>query len=80
MANTTGIKYGGRRKGTPNRITKELRTVLKDLLFEELKSIPDHLEKLDTKERLELIIKLLPYALPKVNSVSHTTNEPIEWL
>ena len=27
MANTTGIKYGGRRKGTPNRITKELRTV-----------------------------------------------------
>ena len=79
MANTTGIKYGGRRKGTPNRITKELRTVLKDLLFEELQNIPDHLEKLNTKERLELIIKLLPYALPKVTSVSHTTNEPIEW-
>ena len=79
MANTTGQNHGGRKKGTPNRMTKELRTVLKDLLFEELKSIPDHLEKLDTKERLELIIKLLPYALPKVNSVSHTTNEPIEW-
>ena len=79
MANTTGIKYGGRRKGTPNRITKELRTVLKDLLFEELQNIPDHLEKLDTKERLELIIKILPYALPKVTSISHTTNEPLEW-
>ena len=77
--NTTGKKFGGRKKGTPNIITKELRIVLKNFLFEELKNMPDHLEKLDTKERLELIIKLLPYALPKVTNVSHTTNEPIEW-
>ena len=27
MANTTGIKHGGRQKGTPNRMTKELRSV-----------------------------------------------------
>jgi len=29
MANTTGLKYGGRQKGTPNRLTKELRTISK---------------------------------------------------
>ena len=29
MANTTGKKYGGREKGTPNRLTKELSTFLK---------------------------------------------------
>tara|TARA_B110000211_G_scaffold22982_1_gene23729 strand:- start:99 stop:209 length:111 start_codon:yes stop_codon:yes gene_type:complete len=23
MANNTGFKYGGRKKGTPNRLTKE---------------------------------------------------------
>ena len=28
MANTTGVKYGGRQKGTPNKLTKELRSVL----------------------------------------------------
>ena len=33
MANTTGKKYGVRQKGTPNRMTKELRSVLKDVLF-----------------------------------------------
>tara|TARA_B110000879_G_scaffold93951_1_gene128604 strand:+ start:1030 stop:1272 length:243 start_codon:yes stop_codon:yes gene_type:complete len=79
MANTTGKKYGGREKGTPNRMTKELRSVLKDVLFEELGEIKEKLDMLEPKERLELVIKLIPYVLPKVNSVSHTANEPMDW-
>ena len=79
MANTTGNKYGGRQKGTPNRMTKELRSVLKDILYQELEQIQEHLETLNSKERVELLIKLMPYALPKVTSVSHTTNEPLDW-
>ena len=79
MANTTGNKYGGRQKGTPNRITKELRSVLKDILYQELKKIQEHLEILNPKDRLELLIKLMPYALPKVTSISHKTNEPLDW-
>ena len=79
MANTTGKKYGGRQKGTPNRMTKELRAVLKDVLFEELCEIKEKLDMLEPKERLELVIKLIPYVLPKVNSVSHNTNEPMDW-
>ena len=79
MANTTGIKYGGREKGTPNRMTKELRTVLKDILYQELEQIQVHLDNLKSKERIELLIKLMPYVLPKVTSVSHTTNEPLDW-
>lgn len=80
MANTTGNKYGGRQKGTPNRITKELRTLLKDILYQELEQIQERLELLEPKERIELLIKLMPYALPKVTSVSHTTNEPLDWV
>ena len=80
MANTTGNKYGGRQKGTPNRITKELRTLLKDILYQELEQIQKRLELLEPKERIELLIKLMPYALPKVTSVSHTTNEPLDWV
>jgi hypothetical protein len=79
MANTTGNKYGGRQKGTPNRLTKEIRTLLKDILHQELEQIQERLELLKPKERLELLIKLIPYILPKVRSVSHTTNEPLDW-
>jgi hypothetical protein len=79
MANNTGKKYGGRQKGTPNRMTKELRSVLKDILYQELEQIQEHLEALNSKERVELLIKLMPYILPKVTSISHTTNEPLDW-
>ena len=79
MANTTGNKYGGRSKGTPNRLTKELRTVLKDIVYRELESIELRLDELEPKERIELTIKLMPYVFPKLDSISHNTNEPMDW-
>ena len=39
MANTTGKKFGGREKGTPNKLTKELRSALKDVLFGEVEHL-----------------------------------------
>ena len=53
MANTIGKKYGGREKGTPNRLIKELRTILKNVLYNELERIEELLESLEPKERLE---------------------------
>ena len=32
MANNTGIKYGGRQKGTPNKATVKLREAFTELL------------------------------------------------
>ena len=55
MANTTGIKHGGRKKGTPNRMTKELRSILKDVMHQEIEIIQDHLVQLSPKERVELL-------------------------
>ena len=72
MANTTGKKFGGRQKGTPNKLTSELRAVLKDLIHEELETLQERMEYLDTKERLDVLVKLLPYILPKC---THTTAE-----
>ena len=74
-----GIKTGGRVAGTPNRLTKELRKVLKDLLYQELETLSSHLDSLEPKERLEIIIKLLPYAVPKVESVNYQEHEPPDW-
>ena len=79
MANNTGKKYGGRQKGTPNKLTKEIRTVLKDLIYRELDEIQEHLDSLEPKQRIELVIKLIPYFLPKVDSISHSANEPLDW-
>ena len=61
MANTTGVKYDGRQKGAPNRLTKELRAILKEALLKELESICERLEQLEPKEHLEVLIKLMPF-------------------
>ena len=79
MANNTGRKYGGREAGTPNRLTKELRDALKNILHQELELLPDHLSKLEAKDRMDLLVKLLPFVLPKVEAVSHKENEPLDW-
>ncbi len=64
-----GKKTGGRIAGTPNKLTKELRTTLKGIIAGELDALPQTFEQLPAKERLELLIKLLPYCLPKVDSI-----------
>ena len=79
MANTTGLKYGGRQKGTPNRLTKELRTILKEALHKELKGIGERLEQLEPKEHLEVLIKLMPFVFPRMNKVSHSMDEPVDF-
>ena len=64
---------------TPNIMTKELRSVLKDILYQELEEVQERFKLLEPKERIELLIKLMPYALPKLTSISHTINEPLDW-
>lgn len=74
-----GIKTGGREQGTPNKLTKELRSILKNILAKEMETIPDNLEKLEPKDRLEMTIKLFPYVLPKIETVSMDKGEPVNW-
>jgi hypothetical protein len=60
-------------------MTKELRVLLKDIMYQELEEVQERFSLLEPKQRIELIIKLMPYVLPKVNSISHKTNEPLDW-
>ena len=77
MAN--GFKTGGREQGTPNRVTKELRAILKDVLYEEICNLPDLLKELPPKERVELMVRLTSFVLPKVHSVHMKEDEPWEF-
>jgi hypothetical protein len=79
MANTTGKKFGGREKGTPNRLTRDSRILLKNILYKELDNFEEYFENLETKQKLEIIIKLLPYVMPKIETVHYTENEPNVW-
>ena len=38
---------------------------IEDMVLQEFEKIPAYIESLNNKERLEFIIKLLPYAVPK---------------
>jgi len=67
----------GRPKGIPNRITGEMRVILKDILAQELDRIPEYLNSIESgKDRLEVLLKLMPYVFPKVSNVWWKEDEP----
>ena len=66
---TNRHKTGGRGIGTPNKLNKELREALKAILDKEFDNLPTNLNKLEVKDRLELLVKLLPYVLPKLQTI-----------
>jgi hypothetical protein len=74
-----GIKTGGRQQGTPNRLTKEIRSVLKDFVHREIEMLPDYMETLENEARIQLLIKIIPFVLPRIKEVSHRDDEPFEF-
>ena len=77
MAN--GYKTGGRQTGTVNKTTKELREVLKAFVYSELAALPETLAALPTEKRADILIKILPFVLPKLDSVNCSDGEPTIW-
>jgi hypothetical protein len=68
-------KTGGRQKGTPNKITSDLRQVLQIIITSEIQNLASDLSQLSTKEKIDAIIKLLPFVLPKMDSIEITYQE-----
>ena len=60
-----GFKTGGRQKGTSNKVTQDVRALLKELVSKEISNIDNLLKDAEPKDRLEFIVRLLPYTLPK---------------
>lgn len=73
-----GMKTGGRVEGVPNKTTQEIRSVLKEFIYSELQSLPGYLEKLPEKERVEIVIRLIPFVCPKVDAVRFDIGEPMK--
>jgi 23S rRNA C2498 (ribose-2'-O)-methylase RlmM len=65
MANTTGKKFGGRKKGTKNLKTSEVKEAIKGIVSNELDDVQALLQELSPNDRITAIIKLLPFVVPK---------------
>jgi hypothetical protein len=76
MATTTGIKTGGRIKGTPNRNTTEIREQFQSLITDNLEQLNTDLKALEPKDRIKAIIDLSKFVLPTLKAIDFTdTND-----
>lgn len=62
-------KTGGRKANTPNRINAETKAVIQNLVNDEVQKIPDLLDSLKPKDRIELVIKMLAFIMPKQSKI-----------
>ncbi len=71
--NTTGNKFGGRTKGTPNKLSSIIKDKLSSILNETIDSLD--LDNMTKSERLKLIQLTLPYVITKPQ-IEETPQEP----
>ncbi|MDC1105119.1 hypothetical protein OAT16_00340 [Prolixibacteraceae bacterium] len=65
-----GCKTGGRKKGTPNKITQDIKVKIQKIVKKEFVNIENLLSQLESKERTNFLIRLLPYVVPKQEQIS----------
>jgi hypothetical protein len=80
MANTTGRKYGGRKSGTPNKLTQGIRKALLKLLNDNLDTLRDDLKAMKGKERVDTLVSLAKHLTPPAVNPERLTEEQLEQL
>lgn len=79
-----GTKTGGRQKGTPNRLTTDLKSRIAEVVENGFMSIESDLEALEPKDRVSAYVKLLEYVMPKQREtkidISNLSDEEVEEL
>jgi hypothetical protein len=68
MANTTGNKYGGRTKGTPNKLTAEVKEKLQVLIDDVVDNID--VSRLDDNQKIKLLQIGIQYIVPRLKHTS----------
>jgi hypothetical protein len=68
------INRNGRTAGTPNKTTKEIKELLRNLFSDNLEYIANYTNDYTTYDRLQLMKMLLPYVV----SIEKTQSEQIE--
>lgn len=70
------FKSGGRQKGTPNKVTKDVRDNIRTFIEYNIPTLQEDFNQLEAKERILIIERLLKYVIPaKVDTLVHHTTE-----
>lgn len=73
-----GAKTGGRKKGTPNKMTKEVREMIQKFVenkWEDFMLAYDAIEK--PSDKCYIMTSLLPFIAPKMASVEYKGDAPV---
>ena len=71
--NNTGKKFGGRQKNTPNKITSEIRAKIGLILNNNIDKVQSDLDKLEPKDRLNILLQLVKYVTPQLKAIEVDT-------
>ncbi len=64
--NNKRIKTGGRTKGTPNKITSEIKEIFKEIIECNLPQLQNDILELSPKERIDVLLRLSEFVIPKL--------------
>lgn len=67
-----GKKTGGRKPGTPNKVSRISREVIAGILdrYETSGLMAQDMDALEPRERLDIAVKLMQFVLPKMQSTA----------
>jgi hypothetical protein len=67
-------KTGGRQKGTTNKVQRETKDWLNDLITSNHLQMEKDIKALEPKERLQVFEKFMQYTIPKMQSLQTTVD------
>jgi hypothetical protein len=71
-------KLGGRSKGSENKVTSDVRQAYADLLNNNLDKLQNDLDSLKPYQRLQVILKLSEFVVPRLQNVEADLNQARE--
>ena len=73
-------KTGGRKAGTPNKITKEKREIIAKFIDDKWDEFQSAFDDLKPEQKCNVMVSLLPFAFPKLAQVDYKDNTPVKTL
>ena len=68
-------RIAGRQKGTPNKSTTNLKSSIQQIVERQFETLESDLEGLDGRDKINFVLKLIEYILPKQRSQVINFNE-----
>lgn len=69
------IKTGGRKQGTPNKISTNVRECFAELISQNLENLQSDIEALEPKDRIKVIIDLAKFVIPNLKAIENNAGE-----